>query len=313
MPKLIAAMLVAAGLTAGAVPAIAQSTIEMRVDRLESEMNAVQRKVFPDGAGRNYVQPQIAPQAAAPADNGYGTPASSPYSDLNTRVTALEQQMTTLTNGVEESQHRLQVLQDDFNNYKRITDQRLAALEGGAPGGVAAGAAGAPATGSGPGAAPPAAPSGDNGAAATGAGSSGADTTIEKPSTGDDEEDAYIYGYRLWAAKQYPAAEKQLKMVVDKWPDTRRASYAQNLLGRSYLDDGKPSLASIAFYDNYKKMPDGERAPDSLYFLAQALMQLKKPADACKVYDELSDVYGAKLSAARQADIAQGRRDAQCK
>ena len=33
-------------------------------------------------------------------------------------------------------------------------------------------------------------------------------------------------------------------------------------LGRAYLDDGKPSLASIAFYDNYKKYPDGERAPE---------------------------------------------------
>jgi TolA-binding protein len=60
-------------------------------------------------------------------------------------------------------------------------------------------------------------------------------------------------------------------------------------------------------------MPDGERAPDSLYYLAQALMQLKKPADACKVYDELSDVYGAKISASMKADIAQGRRTAQCK
>ena len=87
-----------------------------------------------------------------------------------------------------------------------------------------------------------------------------------------------------------------MKTVVAKYPKHRRASYAQNLLGRAYLDDGKPSLAAIAFYDNYKKMPDGERAPDSLYYLAQALMQLNKPADACKVYGELTDVYGAKIS-----------------
>ena len=25
----------------------------------------------------------------------------------------------------------------------------------------------------------------------------------------------------------------------------------------------------MAFYDNYKKMPDGERAPDSLYYLGR--------------------------------------------
>jgi TolA-binding protein len=303
----LAAAVLTAGLLCSTAPALAQSNnLSMRVDRLESEMTAVQRKVFPNGAGRNFIQPQITPEAA-PGVPGYGTPASSPLSDLNSRVGALEQQMTTLTNSVEETQHRLQVLQDQFNNYKQITDQRLAKLEGGLPG--AAPVSGAPAASD---------QGGQGGPAIDGAAAAAVDTAppagaVEKPSTGDPEEDAYIYGYRLWAAKQYPQAETQLKAVVAQYPGTRRASYAQNLLGRSYLDEGKPSLASMAFYDNYKKMPDGERAPDSLYYLAQALMQLKKPADACKVYDELSDVYGAKISASMKADIAQGRRTAQCK
>jgi TolA-binding protein len=292
--------------TGAAVPASAQSQLSARVDRLESEMNAVQRKVFPNGAGQNYIQPQITP-GQAPADTGYGTPASSPLTDLTARVGSLEQQMSSMTNSVEETQHRLQVLENNFNDYKRITDQRLAALEGGA-GSV--------------GATPPppidsSTPIGKGGATrpapatAPAVGDSG--TGIDKPNTGDPVEDAYIYGYRLWAAKKYPDAESSLKAFVAKYPDSKRASYAQNLLGRSYLDEGKPSLASIAFYDNYKKMPDGDRAPDSLYYLGQALIQLKKPADACKVYDELSDVYAAKITAAMKADIAQARRTAQCK
>ena len=302
-PFLVAAI-AAFGIAGSAAPALAQSQLSARVDRLESEMHAVQRKVFPGGAGQNYIQPQITP-GQAPQDLGYGTPASSPITDLSARVSSLESQMTTMTNTLEETQHRLQVLEDNFANYKNVTDKRLAALEGG---GGALGAGGAGGTGGPAIAAPPplAASTGDSGAS-SGAGG------VEKPDTGDAEEDAYIYGYRLWAAKQYSAAETQLKSVVTKYPDTRRASYAQNLLGRSYLDDGKPSLASIAFYDNYKKMPDGERAPDSLYFLAQALMQLKKPADACKVYSELSDVYGGKITAGMKADIEQGRRTAQCK
>ena len=114
-----------------------------------------------------------------------------------------------------------------------------------------------------------------------------------KPDTGDAAEDGYTYGYRLWTAKLYPEAATALKPVADKYPKHRRASFAQNLLGRAYLDDGKPSLASLAFYDSYKKFPDGERAPDSLFYLAQALVKLKKPAaDVCKVYAELTDVYG---------------------
>jgi TolA-binding protein len=301
MRLFLVAAIAAFGIAGSAAPALAQSQLSARVDRLESEMHAVQRKVFPGGAGQNYIQPQITP-GQAPQDLGYGTPASSPITDLSARVSSLESQMTTMTNTLEETQHRLQVLEDNFANYKNVTDKRLAALEGGG-GALGAGGTGGPAI-----AAPPplTASTGDLGASSAAGG-------VEKPDTGDAEEDAYIYGYRLWAAKQYSAAETQLKSVVAKYPNTRRASYAQNLLGRSYLDDGKPSLASIAFYDNYKKMPDGERAPDSLYFLAQALMQLKKPADACKVYSELSDVYGGKITAGMKADIEQGRRTAQCK
>ena len=135
---------------------------------------------------------------------------------------------------------------------------------------------------------------------------------VEKPDTGNAPEDAYLYGYRLYQAKLYPEAETQLKQVVATYPKSKRASYAQNLLGRSYLEEGKPSLASIAFYDNYKKMPDGDRAPDSLYYLAQSLMKLNKPADACKVYAELGDVYAARITPEMKANVARGRTAAKC-
>jgi TolA-binding protein len=136
---------------------------------------------------------------------------------------------------------------------------------------------------------------------------------VTRPDTGDPAEDAYLYGYRLWTAKRYPEAQAALKKAAADHPKARRYSYAQNLLGRAYLDDGKPSLASMAFYDNYKKMPDGERAPESLFYLASALRKLNKPADACKVYDELTDVYAAKIGAKMKADIAAGRVAAKCK
>jgi TolA-binding protein len=313
MRIILATALLLVGILCGASQAVAQSDLSGRVDRLESEMHAVQRKVFPGGAGQ-YVEPQITP--AAPSETpDYGSPATSPVTDLNSRVNALEQQMSSMTGQIEETQHQVQLLQSDFDAYKRVTDARLAALEGNSPttlgSGVPAGNTPPPRTTPGrpsPFSGPPPADSSTAPAA-----SASPVANVDMPSTGDPEEDAYIYGYRLWAAKDYPQAETQLKSVVAKYPDTRRASYAQNLLGRSYLDEGKPALASMAFYDNYKKMPDGERAPDSLYYLAQALMQLKKPADACKVYDELGDVYGAKISASMKADVAQGRSEAQCK
>ncbi|HJO64379.1 MAG TPA: tetratricopeptide repeat protein [Sphingomonas sanguinis] len=294
--------------------AMAQSNVEGRVGKLESEMRAVQRKVFPNGAG-GYVQPEItAPQTQAQAP---GVPASSALTDLTSRVTSLEEQMATLTGQIEQNGYRTRQLQDQFDAYKRATEGRLKALEAG-PAPIAPAGQSAPldtpapaAIGSTRPTKTPAAASvvtGDTASTAPAAGGA----AVEKPSTGDAAEDAYLYGYRLWQAKRYPEAEAQLKKVVADYPKSRRASFAQNLLGRTYLDSGKPSLASMAFYENYKKFPDGERAPDSLLYLGQALTRLNKPADACKVYDELSDVYGAKLSASMKAQIASGRGAAKC-
>ncbi|MFN3776386.1 hypothetical protein [Sphingomonas parapaucimobilis] len=294
--------------------AAAQSNVEGRVGKLESEMRAVQRKVFPNGAG-GYVQPEItAPQTQAQAP---GVPASSALSDLTSRVTSLEEQMAGLTGQIEQNGYRTRQLQDQFDAYKRATEARLKALESGpapiAPAGQSApldtsATPAAAATGSIRPPKTPAAPSVVTGDTATATPAA----AVDKPSTGDAAEDAYLYGYRLWAAKRYPEAEAALKKVVADYPKSRRASFAQNLLGRTYLDSGKPSLASMAFYENYKKFPDGERAPDSLLFLGQALTKLNKAADACKVYDELSDVYGAKLSAAMKSQIASGRSAAKC-
>ena len=135
---------------------------------------------------------------------------------------------------------------------------------------------------------------------------------VEIPATGDGGEDAYTYGFRLWQAKLYPEAQVKLKEFGAKYPKHKRASYAQNLLGRAYLDEGKPALASVSFYDNYTKNPKGERASESLYYLGVSLTKLKKLPDACKVYDEFDDVYGASAGADLKGRVAKGRVDAKC-
>ncbi|WP_380783737.1 tetratricopeptide repeat protein [Sphingomonas sp. R86520] len=292
---------------AALLPATAQAqNVEGRVGKLESEMRAVQRKVFPGGAGQ-MLQPQVtAPQSEQ--GPGPGSPATSALADVNQRVTSLEQQMTSLTEQIEQNQNRTRQLQDAFDNYRRSNDARLKTLEAGPAPIATGGPIESDDSSSGP-SRPTTRP---EGSARPGT-ATPAKVSVEKPSTGDAAEDEYMYGYRLWAAKQYPQAEAQLKKVVADYPKSKRASYAQNLLGRSYLDEGKPSLASMAFYDNYKKMPEGERAPDSLLYLGQALTKLNKPADACKVYDELNDVYGAKMATAMKGQVAAGRSAAKCK
>lgn len=298
------------------VQAMAQSTsstLDARVGKLEKEVKAVQRVVFPNGAG---LQPELTAQPTTPGT--IGTPASSPVADLTARVDALEAQLTSLTGQSEQNMFKLRQMEDAFAKYKAETDARLKALEPSAePPAVTPTTTPAPAAGTGtrPAATTPAKPAATapaTTAAPVSAERKAAVAAIERPSTGDAAGDAYTYGYRLWAAKFYPEAQAQLKATVDKYGTTSVASRSQNLLGRAYLDDGKPNLAALAFRDSYEKWPQGDRAPDSLTYLGEALIKLKKPADACKVYSVLEDSYGSSLSASLRAMMVKGRATAKC-
>ena len=169
------------------VPAAAQeSGVDKRVERLEKEMRAVQRKVFPGGSSR-FFEPDIAQEtetANAPATT------TSAVSDLITRVDALERSLANLTNQVERNGFRMKQIED-----------KLAAIET-AP-------------------APPAIDESGSSSTATTAPAAATPTpdpervsavaAIVMPDTGDAGEDSYIYGFRLWEAKYYPEAQAQLK------------------------------------------------------------------------------------------------------
>ena len=275
-------------------PASAQSAnVDKRVDRLEQEMRAVQRKVFPGGSAR-YFEPEIKAETGPAAPTTAVT--TSAVTDLIARVDALEASLANLTGQVEENGFRLKKIEDRLAATEAAaTPPKTAAVAGTGP--IAA-----PKIAEKP--APEAAPDPERvvGVAA-----------IVMPDTGDAAEDAYIYGYRLWESKFYPEAQAQLKKMVEDHPGHRRASFAQNLLGRAYLDDSKPALASVALYENYQKRPRGERAPDSLYYLSTALVQLNKKADACRVLAEMQDVY-PEVASGRLADrVTSGKAAANCK
>ncbi len=284
----------------------ASAQVEQRVDRLEKEMRAVQRKVFPGGTPLEAEITKPATPTIAP-----GTPSSAPIADLTARVSSLESQLASITNQVEENSFKLKQMEDAFTKYKAELETRLAASQ---PAPTVNPTVAVPTTGgastrpttSKPAEAEPAASPGASEERKT------AVAAIERPSTKDAAMDSYTYGFRLWEAKFYPEAQSQLKATVDKYGDNAVASRAANLLGRAYLDDGKPALASVAFYENYQKRPRGDRAADSLTYLGEALIQLKKPADACKVYQELEQVYGTSLSSSLRGMMDKGRTRAKC-
>jgi len=276
--------------------------MDKRVERLEKELRAVQRKVFPGGAP---VQPDItAPEAATVAPS-----TSTPVMDLMTRVTSLESQIATLTGQIEQNNFKLRQLEEKVNGL--VANAGPPAVDAGAAAAVSglAASTAAPTTAK---PAPTKPASAATRPAAADQARKVAVAAIERPESGNPAADAYSYGYRLWEAKFYPEAQVQLKTAVEKYGDSSFGSRAQNLLGRAYLDDGKPALASFAFYENYQKRPNGDRAAQSLAYLGEALIQLKKSAEACKVYDELQKSYGSSLAADLRTMMEKGRARAKC-
>src|SRR5690606_16053733 len=113
------------------------------------------------------------------------------------------------------------------------------------------------------------------------------------PSTGDPGEDDYTYGFRLWDAGFYPEARQQLSLFLERYPDHPMRSYGRNLLGRAFLDDGKPREAATQFFENYQADKQGARAPDSLLFLAESMIALEDTNRACIALAEFGDTYAA--------------------
>lgn len=283
-------------------PAMAQdANIDGRVGKLEKEMRAVQRQVFPNGAGR-FVEPDIqSPTAPSPT-----TSSTTATVDLTARVDALETQLATLTGQVE--------LQ---GNNMRGLEGRMKALET-----QQATLAASPAETVVPTATPTAAlPKPKAGVIPTKAVTTAkpnpariaAVAAIERPASGDAFEDGYNYGYRLWEAKFYPESQSTLEEIVAKFPKHKRASYARNLLGRTWLDDKKPATAVKVFYDNYKADPRGDRAPDSLLFLGLALTDLGKAAEACEAFGELAKAYPDAATGRLAERLTSSKTTAKCK
>jgi TolA-binding protein len=274
---------------------------EDRLRRIEAELRAVQRKVFPEGAGKTY-SPEIGPSInPVPAV----VPGSSAIGDLLTRMDAVEAQLQRLTAASEANQNHLAKI-----------DARLGAMV--AMPGNAAPASGAyapqlatttttavampSATGSGevakPSVKPPAKPAvrAETGRSDPPADRVAAVLAVEKPTSDDKGEDEYTYGYRLWEAKFFPEAQQQLLRVVQQYPRHMRISYARNLLGRAYLDDGKPGTAAQYFLQNYQADHKGDRAADSLLYLGVAMSRLKEEKRACVAFAEFRQTYPAETA-----------------
>ena len=323
-------------LAGSAMPVCAQDTVaEARLRKVEAEVRALQRQVFPGSGDGRVFTPEIS--ATGTARPSGAAPSSTAVSDLLTRMDAVEGQLARLTAQTEQTSNRLNLLEARVGvaaaatpvpappvpatattvvttttggvgtgapapvttTTQTVTAGNLAAMSGGAS---------TPRTSTTtrvvtPTPAPAAGPSAQRLAAVR---------AIVKPATGDAAEDEYSFGYRLWEAKLFPEAQQQLKMFVDKYPRHQRLSYARNLLGRAFLDDSKPRDAATWFLQNYQAEKTGARAADSLLFLAESMRQLRDTSRACIALAEFADTYAAEAAGRLKSQYDATRAGTKC-
>lgn len=329
-----------AAVPAMTVPVLAQDTSEARLRRIEGELRALQRKVFPGGDGK-FFTPEIT-AAQAPAGTP-GTPATTPVTDILARMDSLEAQIARLTAQTEQNGNRLNQIEAKLGmvaapavgsaaSPSATPAPAAASTAAGVTSAVPAAPAAAPAATATPAVAPapaatptpaptpapapapaakpapvtPAAPAGPSAQRVA------AVRAIVKPQTNDPGDDEYSYGFRLWEARFFPEAQQQLKLFVDKYPRHPRLSFGRNLLGRAFLDDGKPREAATWFLQNYQADKSGARASDSLLYLAVAMKELKDNSRTCIALNEFAQTYAAEAAGRLKSAYDAARAGVKC-
>jgi tol-pal system protein YbgF len=346
LPRACLTIALSAAVLAGAASAWGQAvTTEERLDRLERDLNMLQRQVYPGGP----------PPAGAPGSGAV---------DLEVRMERLEQQMRDLTGRVEEIGNRVDQLRQRVEPTNGGVDMRLGLGPGGnaaagppgpaptpppgqpdqpgappfpaaaapfgavtppapaAPPPPAGSASGGPTPifgtltppgtppetqpGTQPEAAPPPPATRPHQAVATAAPPAKPEVAAG-PSAGSPTEQ-YNRAFTLVRKADYSAAEAALLAFIERHPKDKLAGSAQYWLGETYYARGRYLEAASAFAEGYKRWPNSAKAPDGLLKLGMALARANENQNACLAFTELNHAFPHPGTAIKERAIAERRR-----
>jgi len=245
-----------------------------RLDRLERDMNLLQRQVYRNPAG-----------AVAP----------SPSDAVNyeVRIGQIEDQQRALTGQIEEINNNIDQIKRRLETLANDIEQRFGAVEhGGASPASQALSSPQPigrARGAGDNPADAASQAGTLGQVA---GAKGAGQTAMAPAdsgalpSGSPQEQ-YNYAFGLLRQAKYDAAEQALRSFVQRYPNDGLAGNAQFWLGETYYVRKDYGNAAAVFAEGYQKYSKSGKAADTLMKLGMSLGQLGRKPDACGAFARL--------------------------
>ncbi len=288
-----------------AVPASAQSDLQPlmeRLQRLERDIQTLNVQI-----ARGAMAPvarEAAPAGRAAAPSG---PAPDPASaaGINARLGAMEEDIRAATGSFESINHQIQQLNQRLDKVVGDLEFRLGALEGGRASGSRASAA------PGPGPVETSPPPGNLAAPASGA------KAVAAAPTGDvlpqgSSKDQYNYAFGLLRQANYDRAELAFAEFLKVHPDDALAGNARYWLGETHYVRGNHLKAAEIFAENYKRDPQGSKAPDTLLKLGMSLSQLDKGTQACVTFGELRKKF-PKAPEAIKSSMDRERKRLSCK
>jgi tol-pal system protein YbgF len=257
-----AAALIAAGLGQTAA-AQGLNDIQNRLDRMETELQTLQRMVARGGA---------------PAAGAAAPPAGSAAA-YEVRMTQLEDLIRSMTGRIEENEFALRQVRDRLDRVVNDLEFRLSQLESGAGAGAAAAPSAAPTAAPAQAAAPSAAARQPAQAAAA--------PPAPPPNSPGSAEQQYAAAYRLIEQRRLADAQAAFEAFLAAHRTHRLADNARYWLAETHYARGSFDAAAVAFAEAYQAAPEGEKAADNLLKLGLTFGQLRRRDDACGTFAAL--------------------------
>ncbi|UEM05542.1 tol-pal system protein YbgF [Skermanella rosea] len=285
-------MLTGLMLWSGPASAQADINIQNRLNRLENEIQTLNRQVYRGGTAP-------AGSSAAPVPGGAGVPPSL-AADFEVRLSRLESELQTLTGKYEEATFGITQARERLDKLASDLDYRLSEIESklnAEPADPQAAAPAAKAQSQTAAAPPKPAPQQPQ-----------QQVTAAARLPAGSAQEQYNYAFGLLRAADYANAEAALGQFVKNHPDSPLTGNAQYWLAETYYVRGKYSDAAVAFAEGYQKYPKGSKAADNLLKLGMSLGQLNQKKEACVTFQQLNSEFpDAPATIKRRADQERGR------
>lgn len=249
------------------------AALSERMDRLERDVNFVQKQVYRNNGGS--------------ASDANGAPVPVNAGQVQVRFSQIDEEIRQIRGLIEQTQYQNKQTADELKKLSDDVDYRLRALEQKQTEAAAATVVPVPAPQASAEPVYEPAPVADAKPAKAAAVSATDATAGNFP----DANSHYNYAFKLLNEKKYAEAGASFDQFVKKYPSDPLTANAYFWLGESQFTRNDYTRAAESFRKGFEVNPDGQKAPDNLYKLAMSLGQIKRKTEACVVLNQVVTKY----------------------